>query len=145
MKKLSLVLLSLLCACCLVFMQGCTSKKSLFTKALDMMGKGVPSGWIEDNGSYWNTRNFRYGKEFMMANVDGNTVVYVMVGCMFNNDTDQSRWLRESYDMFIADDWELVLDDDESWFFLKGDILAGGVSDDNDGNPIASVVFQFRN
>jgi hypothetical protein len=117
----------------------------MFSKAIDMLGKGVPSGWIEDNGSYWNTRYFRFGKEFMQANVNGLIVEQVMVGCPFKNDADLSRWLKESYDILIADNWEPVLEDDESWFLLKGDILAGGVSDDNDGTPIASVVFLWRN
>jgi len=119
--------------------------KDLFSKALDMIGKGVPSGWIEDNASYWNTSNFRFGKEFMMANVNGLIVERVMVGCAFANNVDQYRWLKESYDMLIADNWELVLDDGEFWFLLKKDTLAGGVSDDNDGTPMASVVFYLRN
>jgi hypothetical protein len=51
MKKQRLVLLLWLCACCLAFMQGCTSRKDLFNEALDMIGKGVPSGWIDNDGT----------------------------------------------------------------------------------------------
>lgn len=116
----------------------------MFSEALDMIGKGVPSGWIEENGSYWSTSNFRFGKEFMIANVNGLIVEQVMVICAFANNADQYRWLKESYDTLIADNWELILDDDDTWAFMKEDKLATGVSDDNDGTPMASVVFIQR-
>jgi hypothetical protein len=145
MKKLSLVLLLWLYACCLVFGEGSSSRMGLFNEALGTVGKRVPSGWIENDGSYWKSRDIAIGKEFTMANANRNIVVNAQVGCAFANVRTQIIWLKESYDMLIADKWELVIDDGESWVLMKGDKFAIGVTDVTDGTPMASVVFQQRN
>jgi len=68
----------------------------------------------------------------------------LMQGCT-SNINDQIKWLQESYDTLIADSWEFVFYEVDSWALMKGDIFAIGVSDENDGTPVASVVFQQRN
>jgi len=147
MKKLSLVLLLWLCACCLVFGQVSSTKRKLFTEALGTVGKRPPSGWVKYNGSYWKSRDISYGKEYMLVNVNGRNVVeQAHVGCFFANTRAQTRWLKESYDTLVADRWELILDDDDgTWVFMKGNILATGVAEETDGTPVAAVVFQLRN
>jgi hypothetical protein len=147
MKKLSLVLLLGLCAGCLVFGQASPAKRRLFTEALGMVGKRPPSDWVKYNGSYWKSRDISYGKEYMLVNVNGRNVVeQAHVGCFFANTRAQTRWLKESYSTLVADRWELILDEDDgTWVFMKGDILATGVAEKADGTPVAAVVFTRRN
>jgi len=142
MKKLSLVLLLSLCACCLVFGQVSSAKRKLFNEALGTVGKRVPSGWIEDGGKYWKSLDFSIGKEYIQLTVNRNIVEQAHVGCVFANTRAQTRWLKESYDTLIADKWEIVLDDGESWALMKGGRLATGVFTDVDGTPFAAVVFK---
>jgi len=146
MKKLSLVLLLWLCACCLVFGQASSSKRRLFTEALNTIGKRPPSGWVKYKGSYWKSRDISYGKEYMLVNVNKNNAVeQAHVGCFFDSTKAQTRWLKESYNTLVADKWELILDDDDgNWVFMKGNNLATGVSEEADGNPVAAVVFSQR-
>jgi len=144
MKKLSLVLLLWLCACSLVFGQVSSAKRRLFNEALGTVGKSAPSGWIENNGSYWKSRDISIGKEFMMVNVNRNIVEQAQVGCLFANNKARSRWIKESYDTLIADKWEQILGDGDSWVLMKGDKLVSGVTDETDGTPTAAVVFMKR-
>ena len=145
MKKFSLVLLLWLCACCLVFGQVSSARRRLFNEALGTVGKRVPSGWIENDGSYWKSRDISIGKDFMMATVKRNIVEQAQVGCLFANTRNQARWLKESYDTLIADKWTLFFEDDDgTWILMKGDKYAISVIDETDGTPVASVVFQAK-
>jgi hypothetical protein len=144
MKKLSLVLLLWLCAFCLAFGEGSSSRMGLFNEAVGTVGRRVPSGWIEDGGSYWKSRDFAIGKEFSMVNATRNVVDNAQVGCIFANTRTQALWLKESYDMLVADKWQFVMDDGDTWILLKGDLYAIGVQEITDGTPIASVVFQRK-
>jgi hypothetical protein len=156
MKKTSVVLLLWLCACCLVFVQGCSKKTanneapitdgrsvlSGWNEAVDTIGKGVPSGWTLHDGMYWKSYNdIAVGKEWTALQLQGTIVEQAIVGCVFANNSDRTRWLKESYDTLIAGKWELVMEDADSWIFMKEDILAAGVINDSDGTISASVVF----
>ena len=144
MKKISLVLLLCLCACGVVFGQVSSAKRRLFNEALGMVGKGVPSGWIEHDGSFWKSRDFSIGKEWTTLTVNRNIVEQAQVGCLFANNKARSRWIKESYDTLIADKWEQILGDGDSWVLMKGDKLVSGVTDETDGTPTAAVVFMKR-
>jgi hypothetical protein len=137
MKKLSLVLLICLCACG----QGAPSRKSLFNEALGTVGKSPPSGWIENDGSYWKSLDLSVGKDWIVLQVDGNIVEQAIVGCLFANAGAQTKWLKESYDTLIADKWALLSDDGGAWVLMNGDKVVSGVTSEDNGSISAAVSF----
>jgi len=140
MKKASLVLLLWLCACCLIFGQVSSSKRKLFTEANGMVGKRVPSGWVENGGIFWKSLDFAIGKEYSSVQPNGNIVEQAIVGSLFADSRAQSRWLKESYDTLVADKWEFVSDNGGVKVLMKGDRMVSLVPGNN-GNIGASVVF----
>jgi len=142
MKKLSLVLLLLLCASCLIFGQVSSSKRRLFNEALDTVGKRVPSGWIEHNGLFWKSRDIPMGKDYIALTVNEDIVEQAIVGRLVADYRAQSRWLKESYDTLVADGWTSILDNGEgSWVLLKGNRMVSGVFTTTDGTLSSAVVF----
>jgi len=137
MKKLGLILLLCLCACG----QGAPSKKSLFNEALDTVGKSPPSGWIENDGSYWKSLDLSVVKDWIVLQVDGNIVEQAIVGCLFANTGAQTKWLKESYDTLIADKWALLSNDGGAWVLMKEDKVVSGVTSEDNGNISAAVSF----
>ena len=142
MKKLSLVLLLWLCACCLVFGQVNSARRALFNEANGTVGKRVPSGWKEWEGLFWKSTDIAIGKDYTALQVKGNIVELAMVGCLFANYNAQTRWLKESYDTLVADRWEILSNTVDDWVLKKGDILATNeTSSTDDGTLTAAVVF----
>jgi len=71
MKKLGLVLLLWLSACCLIFEQVSSSKRTLFNEALNTLGKSVPSNWKENDGLYWKSLDIAMGRDYSALQVKG--------------------------------------------------------------------------
>jgi hypothetical protein len=143
MKKLMLVLLLWLCACCFVFGQVSSAKRTLFNEALNTVGKRVPSGWSLHEGMYWksyNAKDIVGGKDWLALQLNGNIVEQAIVGCAFTAYNAQMRWVSESYDTLVADKWEFISDDDESVLLTKGDKVAYIRIDSDDGYS-AFVIF----
>jgi len=142
MKKLSLVLLLWLCACCLVFGQVNSARRALFNEANGTVGKRVPSGWKEWDGLFWKSTDISVGKDYTALQVKGNIVELAMVGCLFANSSAQTRWIKESYDTLVADKWEILSNNAGDWVLKKGDILVTYESSStNDGTLTTAVVF----
>jgi len=143
MKKLSLVLLLWLCACCLVFGQVSSAKRALFNEGLNTIGKRVPSGWTLHDGLYWksyNANDIVGGKDWLALQLNGNIVEQAIVGCAFTTYNAQMSWVSESYDTLVADKWEFISDDDESVLLKKGDKVAY-IRIDSDDDYSAFVIF----
>ena len=115
--------------------------RNLLNEALVTVGNRVPSGWKENGGLYWKSFDLGVGKDWTALYVNTNTVEQAIVGCLFANSGDQTRWLRESYDILIADKWALVSNNGGVWVLVKGDRMVSGIPTVDKGTTSASVVF----
>jgi len=143
MKKLAMVLLLWLCACCLIFGQVSSSRRRLFNEAVGRVGKRVPSGWIEYSGQFWKSLDIAVGTEYTALEAENGSVSTATVGCLFNDDSVRSSWLKAGYDTLIADGWKVISNEGEgNWVLGKGKRMAVGVfGADDDSKLSASVVF----
>jgi hypothetical protein len=114
--------------------------RNLLIEANGTVGNRVPSGWVTHNGLFWKSLDLAVGKEWIALQVKG-IVEQAIVGCLFADQSAQTRWLKESYDALIADKWELVSNNGGVWVLVKGDRMVSGILTVDNGIISASAVF----
>jgi len=119
--------------------------RNLLNEANGTVGNRVPSGWKENGGLYWKSFDLGVGKDWIALQVNANIVEQAIVGCLFANTNDRTRWLKESYDILIADKWALVSNNGGVWVLVKGDRMVSGVPAADKGVISASVIFMSAN
>jgi photosystem II stability/assembly factor-like uncharacterized protein len=115
--------------------------RSLLNEAIGTVANRVPSGWMAYGGLFWKSLDLAVGIDWAALQVNGNIVEQAIVGCLFSNTGVQARWLKESYDILIADRWELVSNNGEVWVLVKGNRMVSGVPTVDKSTISASVVF----
>jgi len=115
--------------------------RNLLNEANGTVGNRIPSGWKENGGLYWKSFDLGVGKDWIALQVNANIVEQAIVGCLFANTGDRTMWLKESYDILIADKWVLVSNNGGVWVLVKGDRMVSGVPAADKDVISASVIF----